>query len=423
MQQRGDNMAEEFEKILGADNGNPPDSLRQMYPKVNRNFDKVKAWFTSTLSLINGHIQSAAAHLSEHITYSGSAPGATVKQGIDNTYNRISEIVAQSGDDITELVDARAGYPVLGDRLNASDAQLAETAQYRGEISVGANLNDYVNPINYGSYLCLSSAGIINTPINVDAIFEVVPINGLVKQTFISLAADNSKGNIWTRVLNAFGFSNWVKVQNFNEALRGKTWVSYGDSITAHERWQPGVSAYLGLNHVNCGVSGTCIGGNGPDAMWRDARLGPVILANPDIVTILGGVNDYALSIPLGSESDLLAPYVNKDINKFYGAYSYIIEYLLNWKPSLKIVLMTTMWAQDEAVNPTTNLTTRDYAKAVKNIAWFYGLTCVDLRGEMGLSKYNASVYLDVEKVHPSVEGSKLMSELVIDKFKKIMFI
>ncbi|WP_059049068.1 SGNH/GDSL hydrolase family protein [Paenibacillus senegalimassiliensis] len=119
-------MAEEFEKILGADNGNPPDSLRQMYPKVNRNFDKVKAWFTSTLNLINGHIQSAAAHLAEHITYSGSAPGVTVKQGIDNTYNRISEIVAQSGDDITELVDARAEYPVLGDRLNASDAQLAD---------------------------------------------------------------------------------------------------------------------------------------------------------------------------------------------------------------------------------------------------------------------------------------------------------
>ncbi|MBU5670246.1 glycosyl hydrolase family 28-related protein [Paenibacillus brevis] len=121
-------MAEDFEKILGADNGNPPDSLRQMYPKVNRNFDKVKAWFTSTLSLINGHIQSAAAHLAEHITYSGSAPGATVKQGIDNTYNRISEIVAQAGDDNTEIVDARNGFTTLGDRLNASDAQLAEIA-------------------------------------------------------------------------------------------------------------------------------------------------------------------------------------------------------------------------------------------------------------------------------------------------------
>ncbi|GIO36874.1 hypothetical protein J41TS12_17350 [Paenibacillus antibioticophila] len=121
-------MAEEFEKILGADNGNPPDSLRQMYPKVNRNFDRVKAWFTSTLSLINGHIQSVAAHLAEHITYSGSAPGNTVKQGIDNTYNRISEIVAQAGDDNTEIVDARNGFTTLGDRLNNSDAQLADKA-------------------------------------------------------------------------------------------------------------------------------------------------------------------------------------------------------------------------------------------------------------------------------------------------------
>lgn len=131
-------LAEEFEKILGADNGNPPDSLRQMYPKVNRNFDRVKAWFTSTLSLINGHIQSAAAHLSEHITYSGAAPGANVKQGIDNTYNRISEIVAQAGDDNTEIVDARGSYPVLGDRLNASDAHLAENLQLMQNLFVAS---------------------------------------------------------------------------------------------------------------------------------------------------------------------------------------------------------------------------------------------------------------------------------------------
>lgn len=122
-------LAEEFEKILGADNGNPPDSLRQMYPKINRNFDRVKDWFNSLLGLINGHIQSNTAHAAEHITYTGDAPGNNAKQAINNTYNRISEIVAQAGDDNTEIVDARGGYTVLGDRLNATDAQLAEIVQ------------------------------------------------------------------------------------------------------------------------------------------------------------------------------------------------------------------------------------------------------------------------------------------------------
>ncbi|WP_059049993.1 glycosyl hydrolase family 28-related protein [Paenibacillus senegalimassiliensis] len=77
---------------------------------------------------IDNHEASTTAHPAQHITYSGAAPGANVKQGIDNTYTRISEIVAQAGDDNTEIVDARAGYPVLGDRLNASDAQLADLA-------------------------------------------------------------------------------------------------------------------------------------------------------------------------------------------------------------------------------------------------------------------------------------------------------
>lgn len=122
-------LAEEFEKILGADNGNPPDSLRQMYPKINRNFDRVKDWFNSLLGLINGHIQSNTAHAAEHITYTGDAPGNNAKQAINNTYNRISEIVAQAGDDNTEIVDARGGYTVLGDRLNATDAQLADITQ------------------------------------------------------------------------------------------------------------------------------------------------------------------------------------------------------------------------------------------------------------------------------------------------------
>lgn len=80
---------------------------------------------------IDNHEASTTAHPAQHITYSGAAPGANVKQGIDNTYNRISEIVAQSGDDNTEIVDSRGGHPVLGDRLNASDAQLAEKANNR----------------------------------------------------------------------------------------------------------------------------------------------------------------------------------------------------------------------------------------------------------------------------------------------------
>lgn len=109
----------EIEIIKGADNGNQPDTLRQMYPKVNRNFTRVN-------DQLVGHINSTAAHTAENIAYSGDAPGANVRAALNGLDARIDGIVAQAGNDNTEIVDARGGYTVLGDRLNAFDAHLAE---------------------------------------------------------------------------------------------------------------------------------------------------------------------------------------------------------------------------------------------------------------------------------------------------------
>ncbi len=75
---------------------------------------------------INAHEASTVAHPAQNITYSGLVVGAAnVKQGLDNVYTRVNDIIAD-GDSSAEVVDARGGYPVLGDRLNASDAQLAD---------------------------------------------------------------------------------------------------------------------------------------------------------------------------------------------------------------------------------------------------------------------------------------------------------
>lgn len=75
---------------------------------------------------IDAHEVSPTAHPAQNITYSGLVAGAgNVKQGLDNLYTRVNNII-DDGDSSAEVVDARGGYPVLGDRLNASDAQLAD---------------------------------------------------------------------------------------------------------------------------------------------------------------------------------------------------------------------------------------------------------------------------------------------------------
>lgn len=104
------------------------EKLRDSNPKINQNFQNLNTGIGNVEKKINDHINSSTAHKAEDISYSGQVPGTDVKEAIDNVNGRISDIVAQSGDDNTEIVDARGGYPVLGDRLNASDAQLVDIA-------------------------------------------------------------------------------------------------------------------------------------------------------------------------------------------------------------------------------------------------------------------------------------------------------
>ncbi|RUT48594.1 hypothetical protein EJP82_01235 [Paenibacillus anaericanus] len=125
---------EDLEIIKGEDNGhaNNPDELWQAYPKVNRNFEKVKNALASLLSLITGHKESAAAHPAQNITYSGKVSGSNVKQAIDNTVgligdtnDRVDNLILNDGDSSPEVTDARGLFPVLGGRLDNFDEQLA----------------------------------------------------------------------------------------------------------------------------------------------------------------------------------------------------------------------------------------------------------------------------------------------------------
>ncbi|MBA9088724.1 hypothetical protein FHR92_005242 [Fontibacillus solani] len=87
---------------------------------------------------ISQHKASTTAHPAQHITYSGKVAGASnVKQGLDNLSDRVNNIIAD-GDSSAEVVDARNGYTVLGDRLNATDAQLADNLQLMQNVFVAS---------------------------------------------------------------------------------------------------------------------------------------------------------------------------------------------------------------------------------------------------------------------------------------------
>lgn len=206
-----------------------------------------------------------------------------------------------------------------------------------------------------------------------------------------------------------------------SERLR---FTSFGDSITQRERWQPFVVKEGGFVHTNCGIGGSPLGGSRENAYWRPARLDAVKASEPDILTILGGANDLVPNVLIGTDDEFEKPLAEKDTNTFKGAYSYIIEELLAWKPDLRILVLTTTWGHNDglAMAHTTGLRYRDYAQASREAAQFYGLPIVDLYYEAGFNKWTNDTYIP-DNIHPNEAGGKRIAELVIGKMKSLHLI
>ncbi|MEK5278642.1 hypothetical protein NSS82_10350 [Paenibacillus sp. FSL H7-0735] len=113
----------EIQLIKGAANGNPPDSLPTLYQKVNNSMTNINTQVVNH----EGRIGTAEATVSDHGSRITDAETELINQD-----ERISNIVSSAGDSNTEIVDARqpaagTAFPILGDRLNNFDAQLADT--------------------------------------------------------------------------------------------------------------------------------------------------------------------------------------------------------------------------------------------------------------------------------------------------------
>lgn len=214
---------------------------------------------------------------------------------------------------------------------------------------------------------------------------------------------------------------NWLSFNGIlRNNIRGRKWVSLGDSITFQNKWQPILVDLFGLIHTNCGIGSTTLAGQRTNAFWQDVRLNAVKTADPDIVTILGGANDIVYNVPIGTDDD----FNNMNVDTFLGAYAYIINNLLTWKPLLRIVLLGTTWAHEDGRDlsgVTTGLTYTDYSNATKKVAQYYGLKFADLHGETGFNKYTQSAWFP-DGIHPNDAGGAQIASIVVPEFDKLIF-
>lgn len=206
-----------------------------------------------------------------------------------------------------------------------------------------------------------------------------------------------------------------------------KNWATLGDSITQQATWQSYVVAKFGLLLTNYGVGGTKISGSIGDAnaMCQDTRINAIATTN-DLITVMGGTNDWAQSVTMGTLA-------STDPLTFYGALNTMFSKLFTRFPAKRIMVFTTPYGEmparitdgnawPDAITNTQGLKAADYAEAVRIAAKKWGVPCVDIFTDVGWNNVNLTTFLtnDGNYIHPNTAGGKRIAEVVIGALSRL---
>lgn len=208
----------------------------------------------------------------------------------------------------------------------------------------------------------------------------------------------------------------------FGVNLKGKKWVSLGDSFTENtgntgDDWQKVVADYFGMVYVACGKGGSTTGGFSASDVYSK------IPVDADIITVMGGANDHSQSLPLDNEDRQY--YYNS--GHYAGAIRLLIKKLQSDFPNAKIVfcnclgvrLNTSGVNQDLPYFNGIDKTLTDYANKCLEVCQQMGIPCINLCGESGINTLNGANYLS-DNLHPNSKGYEVISKVYIHNFKQM---
>jgi lysophospholipase L1-like esterase len=237
-----------------------------------------------------------------------------------------------------------------------------------------------------------------------------------------SYSTGNAPGVAWFNLGNTLKYD--ITFYNSNKAFIGKKLLTYGDSITARNDWQPILQQNFGFGSVvNNGIGSTAMTLNVRNestlpSATNAARIEQIKTANPDIVTILFGNNDL-IGAAIGDTSQLSLPKADKNRETFIGAYSYLIEELLTWKPTLDIVIGVMFY---DEINDNYNGLAEQIKTATRQVAQYYSLPVADFDRDMGVNPFTVST-LTTDGVHLSSAGVQKFASVLSDTLNKVRFL
>ena len=229
------------------------------------------------------------------------------------------------------------------------------------------------------------------------------------------------KGEVYNTLCRSSITLNGGKNISGDFSWTGKKFVSYGDSITQGNTWQNYLVNELGLVHENHGLSSSCISNfeQWAVSMSNNSRIDAIPL-DADIITIMGGTNDWASRRQIGTLDDVTT-------ETFIGGYKHLIERLMSRIPNARIIIMSPPFGYyntgvgSEEVNGI-GIKLSSYIEASELIAKHYKLPFINMYQDLGINKFNKDNFMHVEdlQVHPNSNGGKRVAGRVLGELRKL---
>lgn len=316
------------------------------------------------------------------------------------TYRRILEI-----DSKVVLVDWHTEYDFA--ELGFYNGSL-NNISHSGSYHLGANCTDIPSELNSVENMTIFAIG-----------------GSALNGAFVHLYLIANDDRTWHKIIHRQGHTvlrDWKRVDT---PTIDNTWNAVGDSITEQGRYMAKVSEILGIPYNNKGISSCTIAINNSylqnsSIVERVCGLnGNTPIADADLWTVMGGLNDCLYGSPIGS---LQPTGSNYDKTTVYGALQTICENILNRRANARLILFTpTQSVRDDwsvAQYPTTMALIR---KAIKDVAEYYSIPCLDMWAESGVSRFNIQRSTNPttsDGVHLNALGAELASVCIVNAIK-----
>lgn len=368
--------------------------------------------------------------------------GSNASFSTDSVEITINDMAIKFADKSVETL-ATESYTALSDLLNIADIEFTKGNYLKADGSLAPNNNfmvsDYISVLpnsevqysihgyNSVAVLCMYTSDKTKTGDAVVSNTEqtlagtlVIPANVAYIRVCRWATSKNADDTITIpHILDVAENFNEIEQQisdlGIGAQWQGKIWHCFGTSISNANnegKYPPYLAALSGLQYVNFGYSGGKLTQQILSQIKNDASI-----ANADLITVEGFVNDWSQQSPLGEITD-------KTADTFYGAMYEAITYILS-NSNATLVFITDSTGRDynsidirrEAVR--NGKTQNDFIQATIDMCHYMNIPVIDAGRKSCISQDTAGLYL-VDQIHHTEKGGEQYANTIWAELKNI---